>query len=142
MKLNWLRAGCASIAECGEYTAQCYSSLVQELGTRWLWDVYRTRDGRCVNTDGSGGGYPTREAAEAACEAWLDQHDKPVWHDVTDWLSWAEWRGAMLHIRPRHNSAPGWGWQVNGSLNAEWDAAKTREDAKAAAEKYVREQTA
>lgn len=129
MKLNWLRAGNASIAECGDYTA-----FVRPC--RGKWGVYAVSDRDyldiCAPVD-------TREAAEAACESWLDQRDKPVWHDATEWLSWAEWRGKRIYLRTEVHMTPGWGAYLHGERHIV--TRPSRDEAKAAAEKYVREQT-
>lgn len=84
-------------------------------------------------------------SAWAWCEREFEQHDRPEWHDVTDWLSWAEWRGWRMFVRPD---------SVDPSIT-QWSASKngyrgeflsiTGPDfprAKAAAEKWVREQGA
>jgi len=137
MKLKWLRAGCASIAECGEYTAHVYLAF-----DGWVGWVARTT-GSDIKRIAYGS--DSREAAEAACEARLDQHDKPVWHDATEWLSWAEWRGWRLQVVASRNRTEKWCWYgsmatpVNHVPQGIW--INTRDAAKAAAEKYVREQT-
>lgn len=134
MKLNWLRAGCASIAECGEYTAHVYLAF-----DGWVGWVARTT-GSDIKRIAYGS--DSREAAEAACEAWLDQHDKPVWHDATEWLSWAEWRGQRLVVADVYGGQHRYLWSA--SRPAGWDYGSllmTMDEAKAAAEKYVRKQT-
>ena len=136
MKLTWLRAGCASIAECGEYTVQCYLWCNVENEKKWVFDVYRTTTSALVKVSPSR--HDTREAAETACEAWLDQHDKPVWHDATEWLSWAEWRGECLIIRKVSDND----WKFN-RVGATYNDGThpTCVAAKMSAEQYVREQT-
>lgn len=140
MKLNWLSAGCASIAECGEYTVQCYLWCNVENEKKWVFDVYRTTTAALVKASPSR--HDTREAAEAACEAWLDQFDKPVWHDATDWLSWAEWRGKRMTVNRHCGNHALFQWAA--SRTSGWDGGGrfvSMQDAKSAAEKYVREQT-
>jgi len=129
MKLNWLRAGCASIAECGNRT------LVAQ---RWDGGEYGWHVVGRGSTEFERSFLELREA-EAACEAWLDKHDKPVWHDVTEWLSWAEWRGFHLYCR-LSTGGVNWEWYRSNGRGAGWSLASSTE-AKAAAEKYVREQT-
>jgi len=131
MKLNWLRAGCASIAECGEYTATTWKTDKYE----WCWELRCNESGRHSAEERTG----TREAAEAACEAWLDKHDKPVWHDATEWLSWAEWRGKRIYLRTEVHTTPGWAAYLHGERHIA--TLPSRDEAKAAAEKYVRERT-
>ncbi len=135
MQLTWLRAGCASIAECGERTAvvillnNVWIGSVRFSSTGGVYDVFED-----IKVD-------TREAAESACEAWLDKHDRPQWEDANDWLSWAEWRGWTMHVyRSLGNTfcaicrteARG----CNPTNNQ-----MTIDGAKRDAEKYVREQT-
>lgn len=132
MKLQWLRAGCASIAEANGVSFNVYFG-----GGNW----YATRtSGDEGDIHGCGGAYTNREAAEAACETWLDQHDKPVWHDATEWLSWAEWRGWKMITCPG-----GCGRSVCRVANDENDVKcfydPQTQHAKAAGEKYVRDQT-
>ncbi len=131
MKLRWLRAGCASIAECGGFGCVC------EFSGDGNWYVrVRESDGLLLlDTEIRG----TLSIAEAACEAWLDQHDKPVWHDATEWLSWAEWRGKRIYLRTEVHMTPGWGAYLHGERHIV--TRPSRDEAKAAAEKYVREQT-
>lgn len=130
MKLDWLRAGCVSIAESCGYTATTWKIDVSE----WRWELRCNESGR----HSAGARIGTREAAEAACEAWLDQHDKPVWHDATEWLSWAEWRGECLIIRKVSDND----WKFN-RVGATYNDGThpTCVAAKMSAEQYVREQT-
>lgn len=147
MKLNWLRAGCASIAECGGVTlcVMRRNGIAENEGD-WLIRLSGL-SGDIINETPHMDGHKTIEAAEAACEQWLDEHDKPVWHDFgTDaWGCWAEWRGMGLTVRPASWTSVGWTFNAifldrehDSHTKAGW---YTREQAKSAAEKYVREQT-
>lgn len=135
MKLDWKRAGCASIASIRGITFICEWS-----GENDRCDVtVRGVDGRLDVRN-----HQPRDvaAAEAYCEQWAETTDHPEWHDVTDWLSWAEWRGVRMFAFPAINHdeftvrvCPGDGRNAattTGFLNIE--------AAKSAAEKWVREQ--
>lgn len=134
MQLTWLRAGCESIAECGEYTLAVFPDYTEK---KWAFRVLPNQRQTVIYSEN----HNTREAAEAACEAWLDKHDKPVWHDATKWLSWAEWRGWRLLAYDGGLDCGCVGRCVNGRVNAIGGFGETISFAKASAEKYVREQT-
>lgn len=135
MKLDWKRAGRASIAESCGFTFAVFPDY--SLG-EWGWRVI-TNDDKSNTAVENGSRICTRESAEAACESWLEKHDRPEWHDVTDWLSWAEWRGFRLVAAPS-------AWrpfmcQVSngrGTMKVFHDEKSSH--AKAAAEKCIREQ--
>ncbi len=134
MKLNWLRAGCASIAE-----NQGLTFMVDrwDRGDRlipWSWAV-RTSGG----TEKSVGWETTREAAEAACEKWLDEHDKPEWVEHRPWLWSCEWRGVSALV------AESIGGNCFGKAHTKtwswWSQFGTMEFVKAEVEAEIRERT-
>ena len=129
MKLNWLRAGCASIAECGEYTYVCRQVAPYGFRGTVHYGKLQVDDWMASSIDD----------CERTAQQWLDQHDKPVWHDATEWLSWAEWRGNQMYARPFTSSSNG--WEVYCLGDGRVASVKSLEEAKDAAEKYVREQT-
>lgn len=139
MKLNWLRAGCASIAECGGYTALAWKADRHE-GCVWNSEIRDSEGCALFATCAGGPRSPTREAAEAACETWLDQHDKPSWTDATDWLSFAEWKGCRLVCCPSSHGI--YTFRVTGKFDSIGGTCELLDEAKSAAEKYVREQNA
>jgi len=130
MKLEWKRAGCVSIAGWRGFTFVC-----QWIGKMMSCDVIIRRiDGSleicCTKEDPS--------AAEDWCEDWIDQQERPEWNDVTGWLSWAEWRGwRMFAASVNHGSDI---WKCGEHMVQGYGT--TINDAKAAAEKWVREQGA
>lgn len=76
-------------------------------------------------------------SAWAWCEREVEKHDHPEWHDVTDWLSWAEWRGLKFYIRTTENK---WYVYFIDIYRNVIHPLGSRDEAKAAAEKWVREQ--
>lgn len=138
MKLDWKRAGCGSIAASGDFSFLC--EFIGE--GRWVVQV-RRGSGALVEGDTLSG---TMSSAEGWHESWLERNDRPEWHDVTDWLSWAEWRGVKLVLRPWGNGCRDGVWRfqsVGRSNDADYGrGGESRESAKSAAEKWVREQGA
>lgn len=136
MKLDWKRAGCASIASIRGITFICEWS-----GENDRCDVtVRGVDGRLDVRN-----HQPRDvaAAEAYCEQWAETTDRPEWHDVNDWLSWAEWRGREVSI---HTYAPVYGgsdrrWWVDISPR-HTHGFDTLTEAKEYAEKWIRGQGA
>lgn len=142
MKLDWKRAGCASIAECG-FKKTAHVWLDNEHGG---WCVAVFDGGEQLDMDVPNDGvFKTPGGAEGACESWIEQHDRPEWHDVTDWLSWAEWRGWRLCVRPESvdPSRTQWSASKNGYCGGFLSiAGPDFPGAKSAAEKWVRGQGA
>ena len=141
MKLDWKRAGRASIAESCGFTFAVFPDY--SLG-EWGWRVI-TNDDKSNTAVENGSRICTRESAEAACESWLEKHDRPEWHDVTDWLSWAEWRGLKILVRPETACSIGTYYaqatEANGmTRSAPNMTCTTVKSAKDAAEKWIREQ--
>ena len=136
MKLNWLRAGCESIAEFGELT---FATRKYDKSGKYCLTIRDNDGGELVESQSC---FESREAAESACEAWLDQHDKPVWNDATEWLSWAEWRGFGVVIHRYQQSSGLIRWCFDCATSGGCEILKSRDDAKSAAEKYVRDKTA
>jgi hypothetical protein len=79
MKLDWSDRKYRSIADSpdGKWTFQVYTFGE---GQSWEWSR-TTREERLFKAEYD---LPTREAAKAAAEAWLDEHDKPEWHGPKD----------------------------------------------------------
>lgn len=91
MKLNWLRAGCASIAEHGGFSFLC------DLIGKGEWVVQVRKDnGDLIEGDTLTG---TMSNAEEWHEKWLDQHDKPQWKQSEEWLWSTTWRGVFAYCR-------------------------------------------
>lgn len=136
MKLYWKRAGCASIAEWRGFTFIC-----EWIGKNMSCNVI------IRGVDGTACASRAQEdiaSAEAYCEDWIERNDHPEWRDVTDWLSWAEWHGVQLIVRPWGNGCRDGSWKYQSiGLSNDCDYGRggnSRDDAKAAAEKWVREQ--
>lgn len=139
MKLDWKRAGCASIAEFGGLTAVV---LYDDNKVEHRWQVFR-RYGSPIHASK----VRSNDFADAETEvvAMLKQHDRPEWHDVTDWLSWAEWRGWRLEVCVSRTKRNYWCWYGGTETHSTNDIPQaiwipSREEAKSAAEKWVREQ--
>lgn len=136
MKLDWKRAGCASIAECGQFTAIVWKTHTGA----WAVD---TRDASGKNHSNPCGSTESRAMAEASFEDWLNKIYHPEWREFSSIVHLAEWRGAKLAVLPDLGT--------NGNLAVSifleghepmLIPSPTVEAAKAAAEKWVREQTA
>lgn len=90
MKLDWKRAGQASIAAMNNSTF---------IAQRWDDGKF----GWHLVGQGSvhyGKGFPDLTSAESACEAWAEEYDYPVWReDRKGWLWSTVWRGHHLILR-------------------------------------------
>ncbi len=140
MKLTWLRAAAGSFCESGEFTVMI--DYYGDAGKHRWGPLIRNSAGNVV-FDKTDTPLQTREAAEAACEAWLDQHDKPVWQqpDGCDFLWWCNWRGYQMAVRDVGLCEGAFTWGCRRGSRGSSGSVASAEEAKAAAEKYVREQT-
>lgn len=140
MKLDWNRGQFAGVADCGQFTASTW----REFGhSDWNFQIYG--DGGPLVPKGVATACNSMEDAEKLAESWLERNDRPAWHDVTDWLSWAEWRGVKLCVRPECGTRDTSYFQAtdaNRYTHYSNDTLKTVDEAKSAAEKWVREQGA
>lgn len=92
MTLQWFDCKFRSIADSPD--EKWTACAAHRDGGGWWWSVVNGGDGGTGTVDAA-----TREAAKAAAEAWLDERDKPEWHDApTGLASWAVWRGWTLTI--------------------------------------------
>lgn len=141
MKLDWKTEGTASI---------CYYSgmtcVVHFSGDGYSCSVCRNSipSGNGLVVEGTSG-LGTMACAWAWCEREVEKHDRPEWHDVTDWLSWAEWRGLKILVRPETACSIGTYYaqatEANGmTRSAPNMTCTTVKSAKDAAEKWVRDQ--
>lgn len=143
MKLDWKTEGTASICYCNRITC-----VVHFAGDGYSCSVCRSAipAGNGLVVEGTSG-LRTMASAWEWCEREVEQHDRPEWHDVTDWLSWAEWRGLKILVRPETACAIGTYYAQSTDASgmtrsAPHASCNTVEAAKAAAEKWVREQGA
>lgn len=142
MKLDWKRFGSVSVARAGIRTALVTQFGDAPFGKQWGAEV-RHADTGIMLFDATHPGHASCDIAEQKCEQWIDSIDRPEWHEATPWLWWAEWRGCRLRINRTHPVPREWYVCVTSvTHNCREGTRLTLDEAKAAAEKWVREQTA
>ncbi len=137
MKLEWKRAGFAAVADCNGMTANVWFN-----GADWNFQVYSQQGIHVSQTVAPT--CNTRIKAEQLAEQWLEENDKPAWNDATPWLSWAEWRGIKMLVRPYSRGECDFQWQISSKKMDDCGtrSLETMQQAKDACEQFVRQMTA